>query len=235
MKPKKITLFGLFIIASLVAMVVNAQELTPTPISPPTSELNQDSPASSFVHRFWIALLATLIAGAVGGVVYELLILQGNIELPHKPTKEEVIERYPYAIVEHMYDLGIFARVIIGALAAVAARLILSPSTDFALLATAIVAGAAGISVFSSMKDRILAALAQKDAADIRARADRQSAKLEEVTEAFVALKGKLIEESKSPRGSRKLTFEAEKDILDLEDLDKIERLLNEAKGIYFV
>ncbi len=38
---------------------------------------------------FWLVLLVTLIVGAAGGVVYELMILQGNIEKPHKPTPEE--------------------------------------------------------------------------------------------------------------------------------------------------
>jgi len=175
----------------------------------------------------------TLVAGAVGGVVYELLILQGNIEFPHKPVEEEMTEKYPYAIGKYMYDLGILARVIIGALAAVAALLVLSPTTNFELLATAVVAGAAGTSVFRSMQDRLMAALAQKDAADTRARVDRMSAQVDEVSKAFTDLKSKIVKASTSPAGTRALAFEAGKDILDLEDLDRVERLLSEAKGIH--
>ena len=182
---------------------------------------------------FWVALLATLIAGAVGGVVYELLILQGNLELPHKPDPEEVVGNYPYAVVGNLYDLGIWARLIIGALAAVAALLVLSPSTAFGLLATAVVAGSAGTSVFRSMQDRLSMAMAEKDAADARATADKLDAKVDEAMAAFGELKKDLAEVSTSPPGRRTLAFDATTGAeLDLESLDKVDRLLNEAKGI---
>ena len=67
----------------------------------------------------WVALAVTLLGGAIGGVVYELLILHGNIELPHRLTAAEQMEN-PHAIASFMVDLGIWARVIIGAFAAVA-------------------------------------------------------------------------------------------------------------------
>ncbi|MGA9755027.1 MAG: hypothetical protein WBV23_07775, partial [Desulfobaccales bacterium] len=102
----------------------------------------------------------------MGGIVYELLILQGNIELPHKPDQDEITEKFPYAIPKFLFDLGIFARVIIGAAAALAALLVLTPTTATTLLATSLVAGSAGTSVFRSIQDRLLAALAQKDAAN---------------------------------------------------------------------
>jgi len=231
MKRKGIVIFGLLIAISLIATETCAQEPTPTP----TSGFNPVPVAAGFADlSFWVALVATLVAGAVGGVVYELLILQGNLELPHKPTKDEVAEKYPYAIVKNLYDLGIWARVIIGALAAVAALLALSPSTTFGLLATAVVAGSAGTSVFRSMQDRLSAAMAQKDAADTRATADKQDAKVDEALEAFANLKNRLVEASTSPAGVRTLTFEAGRGVaLDLEDLDKVERLLSEAKGIH--
>ena len=34
-------------------------------------------------RSFWIFLLITLVAGAIGGVVYELLTFEGKIEFPH--------------------------------------------------------------------------------------------------------------------------------------------------------
>jgi uncharacterized membrane protein YeaQ/YmgE (transglycosylase-associated protein family) len=229
MKRKGITIFGLLIAVSLIATTAHAQEPTPT------SGFDPALVAAGFADpAFWVAFLATLVAGAVGGVVYELLILQGNLELPHKPTGEEVAEKYPHAIVKNLYDLGIWARVIIGALAAVAALLVLSPSTTFGLLATAVVAGSAGTSVFRSMQDRLSTALAQRDAADARAKADNLGAKVDETMEAFANLKNRLVEASTSPVGATALAFEAGADVaLDLEDLDKVERLLSEAKGIH--
>ena len=99
---------------------------------------------------FWLVLFVTLIVGAVGGIVYELLILQGNIEKPHKSTQEETEEKFPYAIYKYMYDLGILARLIIGALAAVVGLWIFNPNTTFSWLAIAVVSGSAGTSSTSA-------------------------------------------------------------------------------------
>jgi hypothetical protein len=231
MKPSVVAPLGLLGILTFVAAAAHAQG---TP-SPAASGLNPAALAAGLAElSFWVVLLATLVAGAVGGVVYELLILQGNIELSHKPTAEEITEKYPYGIVQYMYDLGIWARVIIGALAAVAALFVLSPSSTFGLLATSIIAGSAGTSVFRSMQDRLSAVIAQKTATDTKAKADKQAAKTDEAMKAFSDLKKKLVEGSTSPHGTRALTFVHEKAVsLDLEDLDKVERLLSEAKGVH--
>ena len=231
MKRRGIAVWGLLIAISLVATAVHAQEPTPTP----TSGFDPAPVAAGFADpAFWVALLATMVAGAVGGMVYELLILQGNIELWHKPIPEEVTEKFPYAVVQNVYDLGILARVIIGALAAVAALFVLSPSTAFGLLATAIIAGSAGTSVFRSMQDRFTAVMAQKDAADTRAKAAHLGAKVDETSQAFTDLNNKLVAKTTGPAGVRALAFEAEAGVaLDLDDLDKVERLLSEAKGIH--
>jgi hypothetical protein len=145
MKRKSVVaVFGLLVAVSLMAAAAHAQEPTPTLTPAPTSGFDPAPVVRGLGDpAFWVALLVTLVAGAIGGIVYELLILQGNLELPHKPTEEEVVEQYPYAVVKNLYDLGIWARVIIGALAAVAALLVLAPSTTFGLLATAVVAGPA--------------------------------------------------------------------------------------------
>jgi uncharacterized membrane protein YeaQ/YmgE (transglycosylase-associated protein family) len=234
---KKIVVIGLLIAVSLIATGVHAQTPTPAPTSTPVSEMDPIAVVEDLGSwEFWVALLLTLVAGAVGGVVYELLILQGNLELPHKPTAEEVTEQYPYAIVKNLYDLGIWARIIIGALAAVAALLVLAPSTGFGLLATAIVAGSAGTAVFRSMQDRLSVAIAQQDAANTRAVAQQQDAKVNEALAAFAELKGKLVETASSAPGARTLTFGAGSAAsLDLDDLDEVERLLSEAKGIHEV
>jgi len=130
---------------------------------------------------FWLVLFVTLIVGAVGGIVYELLILQGNIEKPHKPIPEESEEKFPYAIYKYMYDLGILARMIIGALAAVVGLWIFNPSTTFSWLAIAVVSGSAGTSIFRSMQDRLLAAMAQKDVTDLKRSLQLQASKLNEL------------------------------------------------------
>ncbi len=239
MKRIASALFAMVTAASLMMTVAHAQEPTPTPTPAliPTPEVfSPEVIVQGLTSAFWITLLITLVAGAIGGMVYELLILQGNIELPHIPTKEEVTEKFPYAIVEHVRDLGIFARIIIGALAAVAALLALSPSTTFGLLATAAVAGSAGTSIFRSMQDRLLASMAQKEAADTKAIADIQDAMVGEAAEAFEDLKNKLVKASTSPLGSSELIFGMQAGApvtLDQDDLDKVERLLNEAKGIH--
>ncbi len=166
---------------------------------------------------FLLVFLLALVSGAVGGLVYELLILQGRIEWPHKPTEEEKLEESTYAITEFTYDLGVFARLIIGALAAVAAMLVFSPSTTFTMIATALVAGSAGTSVFRSVQDRLLAVVAQKDAADSKAQASAQAAKVEEISTELAAVKEKVVK-TRAP--------------VDASDLDKLDKLLSEAKGI---
>ena len=182
---------------------------------------------------FWLAILATVVAGALGGIVYELIILQGSLELPHKLTRAEITETPPYAIAEYMYDLGILARIIIGGLAGVIAFLVISPESGFQLLATALVAGSAGTSIFRSMQDRLMATVAQRDAANTRATAGRMAAKVEEASAAFHNLKDKIMKVTASRAGARGIDFEARAAALDPEDLDQVERLLSQAKGIH--
>lgn len=228
MKRATTTFLEVVSIVGLTTAAAHAEEATRKPFSP-------DVMVQGLTGAFWITLILTFVAGAIGGIVYELLILQGNIELPHKPTKEEA-EKYPYAIVEYMYDLGIWARIIIGGLAAVAALLVLSPSTTFGLLATAVVAGSAGTSIFRSMQDRLLAAMAQKDAANTKTIADKQDAKVEEARQALADFSHKLTIASTSPLGATNLIFAPTTGpafTMDPADLDKVERLLNEAKGIH--
>lgn len=229
MRHKWTILLVIFVAINSIAKVSHAQETTPPTGAGPAAV------AAGFAEpAFWVALLATLLAGAIGGIGYELLILQGNIELPHRASDDEVTESYPYAVARNLFDLGIWARLIIGGLAAVAALLVLVPSTTFALLATAVIAGSAGSSIFSSMQDRLTAALAQGSANNIRITADKQNAKVSEALEAFTDLKKKMIEASSSPAGTGSLDFAASQTSeLNLEELDRVERLLSEAKGIH--
>lgn len=131
----------------------------------------------------WLALILAFFGGAVGGIVFELLALQGRIELPHWPSADEIktdmTEDGSFAVAPFVYDLGILARVLIGAVAAVIALIVFVPANLIQLLGVAAVAGSAGTSVFRTIQDRLLATLGQRDAALARA----QTAKLEAINE----------------------------------------------------
>ena len=175
----------------------------------------------------WSALLITLVGGAIGGVVYELLILHGNIEMPHRLTAAEQMEN-PHAIATYMYDLGIWARVAIGAFAAVASLVVVNPESLVKLLATAIIAGSAGTSIFRSLQDRLLAALAQKESANLRAVNDKLHAKVDEAIVAFDTLKT-AVRTVPLPPSTRAIPGAT---AVDQALVDRVEQLLNEAKGI---
>jgi hypothetical protein len=224
MRKFKMLILGLVLIASVITTAANGQEaVQPGGINPPDL-------IAGLNWAFWFTLVITVICGAIGGVVYELLILQGNIELPHKPVRAETPEN-PYAIVKNMIDLGIWARIIIGAAAAVAALLVLSPSTTFGLIATALVAGSAGTSIFRSMQDRFVAVVAQRDVVESRNVIDRQGRLVEEAQRALDALKEKILKATKSPEGESDLIFPAEAR-LKRQDVEKVEQLLSEARGV---
>ena len=173
------------------------------------------------------------MAGALGGLVYELLILQGSLERPHSLADDEVTEAFPYAKPKYLYDLGIWARIIIGALAAVAALLVFSPSSALELVAMAVVAGSAGTAVFRSLQDRLTTALAVNDAVTTRLAAAKMIRKVDEASQAFTTLKNNVVTQSISSPGTTELAFAANAPVLDLAELDKVEQLLNEAKGMY--
>jgi hypothetical protein len=90
-------------------------------------------------------------------------------------------------IYKYMYDLGILARMIIGALAAVVGLWVFNPDNTFTWLAIAIVSGSAGTSIFRSMQDRLLAAMAQKDVTDLKRSIQLQASKLGELKQTLQA------------------------------------------------
>jgi len=175
----------------------------------------------------WAALAVTLLGGAIGGVVYELLILHGNVEMPHRLTEAKQMEN-PHAIASYMYDLGIWARVVIGAFAAVASLVVVNPESLVKLLATAIIAGSAGTSIFRSLQDRLMAALAQKESADLRAVNNKLHDKVDETIVAFDTLKS-AIRTVPLPPSTRSIPGAT---AVDQALVDRVEQLLNEAKGI---
>lgn len=83
MKSRRVvSLSFVFLAMILTPTVAVAQTATPTPEGFQPSTVVKDLSSSAF----WMALLVSLVAGAIGGVVYELLILHGNVERPHKFT-----------------------------------------------------------------------------------------------------------------------------------------------------
>jgi hypothetical protein len=89
--------------------------------------------AVDFSSDVLLVVLLTIVFGGLGGFVFELLNLQGNIEKPHKPTDDELAAKLAYASPKYVIDLGVLARIIIGAAAAPPAMLFLRPESAFAL------------------------------------------------------------------------------------------------------
>jgi len=108
------------------------------------------------VAMLWIAP----VFGAIGGVIYELIALEGNIEWPHKTEDSEAPQAgFAYAKPKFLYDLGIFARIIVGGMAAVTVYWALPPEQGIKLVAVSLIVGSAGTAVFRALQDRVIAAL----------------------------------------------------------------------------
>lgn len=158
---------------------------TPTP-APTPAPVGIQALVSGLADPFlYLVLLITLVAGGLGGLIYDLITLQGNWERPHQLTEEEVTEASTYARTAYMYDLGSWARVIVGGLAAVAVFLVFSPSSVLELVAAALIAGSAGTAIFKSLQDRLTSVLALKEAAETRAAAAEMAGKVEEAAAAL--------------------------------------------------
>jgi len=119
--------------------------------------------AIDFGQDLLLVISLTIFCGGLGGFVFELLNLQGNIEKPHKPSEDDLAAKLAYATPKNVIDLGVWARIIIGAAAAPPAMLFLRPESAFALLAMSVVAGSAGTAIFRSLQERVQAAIAHKE------------------------------------------------------------------------
>jgi hypothetical protein len=106
----------------------------------------------------WIALGIAALFGGLGGVVAELLSLRGHIELPHriKPRKGAG-RRSRLGDPNYEIDLGIFARMLLGAAAALALLALDAPSNATSLVVNALIAGSAATAVFRLVQGRMLA------------------------------------------------------------------------------
>ena len=203
-----------------------------TPAQPQVIDFSTTPPAAGGVN-IWLAILISLIGGALGGAVYELISLQGNIEIPHKfsPTEEGANTTDSPAAWGNpmsMYDLGVFARVFIGAMAALAVLVVITPATPLMLLGTAILAGSAGTAVFDALKARLVATIAQ-------ARVVRTEGALNQINERMTIVQNNLsqlrppvsVEEAVgTPRESATLPS-------NTQAIAEIYRALSEAQAIY--
>lgn len=187
--------------------------------------------AVDFSSDVLVVVLLTIVFGGLGGIVFELLNLQGNIEKPHKPTEDELAAKLAYASRKNVIDLGVLARIIIGAAAAPPAMLFLRPESVFGLLAMSVVAGSAGTAVFRSLQERLLLAVAQQGKVEPETPAMKQNTKLDAAIDAFEMLYQKVQKVSERhfetteisfPRG---ITFESK-------EFDDIWEFMVEAKGV---
>jgi len=99
--------------------------------------------------EFRMVLLLAIVFGGLGGLVYELVILQGSVENPHKVDGA------------FTYDLGVWGRILMGSLAAIATLYVFSPEDAYKLIAVSVAAGASGSAVFKSLQSRLEAVISQ--------------------------------------------------------------------------
>jgi hypothetical protein len=181
---------------------------------------------------FWLFMLVAAVCGAVGGLIYELLILNGRIELPHRET--DLTEDLADGSARFLVDLGFLARVFIGAGAAVAALWLIEPESATALIAGSLIAGTAGIAVFRSLQDRLLAVIAAQQTAEAKQQNVVLASKVLEIDQEFQKLAGGDGGNSGAgvaSRGDAEVSFSPAppRPVLELESLA---RKLGEARGL---
>ncbi|WP_293338940.1 hypothetical protein [Microcoleus sp. CAWBG58] len=244
MKRIKSILIGLFLVSSIGVTDACAQSNKP---SPPASVPARSSQAvqtdwdvevilkskSLDNPKLYVVLLVTLIAGGVGGIVFELLNLQGNIERPHAPSEDELAAKLAYATVENVIDLGIFARIIIGASAAVPAMVFIKPDSVLLLLAMSLVAGSTGTAVFRSLQDRLLIAITQQEASEQKRKIKQKSnnAKMEKAIAAVETLEKEVEKKSDSPEGTTNLII-PEGTVLNRSHFEEVRKILLQVTGV---
>ncbi len=242
MKRIKCILIGLFLASSIGVTDACAQSDKPSPPASLPALSTQVAQTDWNVEvilksksldnpKFYVVLLVTLIAGGVGGIVFELLNLQGNIELPHAPTEDDFAAELAYATPPNVIDLGIFARIIIGALAAVPAMAYIEPQTVLTLLAMSLLAGSAGTAVFRSLQDRFLIAITQQEANEKKRKIRRKNAKIDKAIAAVENLQEEVEIKSESPEGRTDLII-PEGTVLDRSRFEEVRKVLSQVTGV---
>ncbi len=187
--------------------------------------------------------------GSLGGLVYEMTRLHGNLELPHRygdddvPDDEE-FRLAAYAVGKWSVDLGFLARMFVGGMAALAILLVISPEERLKFIATVVIAGSAGASIFETMRSRLVATLAVADAADLRAKSEQLDGKLKEIDALLLRIKAQASGVvPREPVGDEDADAGAlvqpqmavqmgAAPAANIALLDELERALSEAKGI---
>lgn len=244
MKRIKSILIGLFLASSIGVTDACAQSNQPSPpLSLPalsTQVPQTDGDVEVILKsksldnpKLYVLLLVTLIAGGVGGIVFELLNLQGNIERPHAPSEDELAAKLAYASVENVIDLGIFARIIIGAFAAVPAMVVIEPVSVFSLLAMSLLAGSAGTAVFRSLQDRFLIAITQQEAIENKRKIKLKNniAKMDKAIAAFETLEEEVEKKSDSPEGTTNLII-PQGTVLNRSRFEEVRKILLQVTGV---
>ncbi|TAD93182.1 MAG: hypothetical protein EAZ98_23725 [Oscillatoriales cyanobacterium] len=244
MKRIKCILIGLFLASNIGVTDAYAQSNKPSPqASPPalsTQGAQTDWDVETIIKsksldnpKFYVVLLVTLIAGGVGGIVFELLNLQGNIELTHAPTEDEFAAKLAYATPKNVTDLGIFARIIIGACAAVPAMVVIEPASVLSLLAMSLLAGSAGTAVFRSLQDRFLLAITQQEAREqkIEIHQKNKTAKIDKAIAAVETLEEEVEKKSESPEGRTDLII-PEGTFLNRRRFAEVRKVLLQVTGV---
>ena len=244
MKRIKSILIGLFLASSIGVTDACAQSNQPSsPLSLPalsTQVPQTDGDVEVILKsksldnpKLYVLLLVTLIAGGVGGIVFELLNLQGNIERPHAPSEDELAAKLAYASVENVIDLGIFARIIIGAFAAVPAMVVIEPVSVLSLLAMSLLAGSAGTAVFRSLQDRFLIAITQQEAIENKRKIKLKNniAKMDKAIAAFETLEEEVEKKSDSPEGTTNLII-PQGTVLNRSRFEEVRKILLQVTGV---
>ncbi len=170
--------------------------------------------------ELWIMLLTTSITGAMGGAIYELINHEGKCEMPSWMAR-----KVEGQTVERILNLGAISRIFIGAFAAIASLLFLSPSNTMELIAMGVIVGSIGTSVFRSMQDRITMMLAVKEADETRERAEKADKRVTEAIDKLQSRSSERVAENLGTPTSGKSSGVAE-------DLG-VMQLLQEAHGLY--
>ncbi|MEH1945968.1 MAG: hypothetical protein V7K77_03100 [Nostoc sp.] len=186
-----------------------------------------------------VALFLTLLGGAFGGLIFELINLKGNIEWPHKPTEDEVATKLAYATPKNVCDWGVFSRILIGVAAAPGAMLFFHPETTFSLIAMSIVAGSIGSSVFESLQNRLLIGIAQKEIDDAKQKVDAKELedyaepsldKLRKAKGAFETLRNKIRNYAEITNNN--YSVKNDTILVDFQEFENVREPLNQLQAI---
>ena len=106
--------------------------------------------------QFWLTIFIVALAGAFGGVSYELLLRGGAIELPHRVKPGTGGRSYGSAPVENLIALGILGRALVGAGAGLSVLLFVGPSNGHTAIALGVTSGAAAPAMIRLMRKRFI-------------------------------------------------------------------------------